>query len=300
MNTIIRAHLALLATNLLYGANYEIAKGVMPEFIGPSGFILVRVAFGFASFWVISVFTESEKIHKSDIFRLILCGITGIAINQLFFFEGLTRTTTINAALIMTTNPVLVLLLAGIFLRESLSGIRITGIVLGISGAIFLILHGNSVTIGQGTFTGDVFIFLNALSYGIYLILAKPLMAKYKPLTVIRWVFTIGLVFVMPFGMHEFSQIKWSGMSAGNFGSVLYVVIGATVLAYLLNIYALQKVNASVVSFYIYLQPLFATLIAMVLGTDNFSWVHAVSAFVIFAGVFMVSKPSRGSIANAQ
>lgn len=286
---IIWAHLALFGANLIYGLNYSIAKIVMPDYIAPFGFIFCRVLGALALFWLFFSFGKSEKIQTKDYLLLFACGLFGVAGNQLMFFYGLNLSTPINAAIIMTCNPILVLIMSAIVIRERITPVKIGGIFLGLAGAAGLILHGNQLSVGTDTFWGDLFIFLNASSYAFYLVLVKPLMNKYSPTTVIKWVFLFGFLIVFPFGFEQFTQINWENFEAGIWAAFLFVVIGTTFLAYLFNILGLKQLNPSVVSSYIYSQPLIATLFALFLGQDEITIVKVVSALFIFSGVYLVS-----------
>jgi drug/metabolite transporter (DMT)-like permease len=290
MSRIVQAHLALLVANLVYGANYTIAKEVLPDYIQASGFVLIRVLVALLLFFLIQKFWIKEKIDQRHIPLLFVCGITGVTVNQLLFFEGLALTTPINAALIMTINPILVLIMAAIIIKEKITSMKVAGIIAGISGAILLILYKNNIDLSSETFLGDVYIFLNAMSYGVYLVIVKPLMKKYNPVTVMMWVFLSGSILVIPFGYNELMNVEWSQFPGYIWMAVVYVVIATTFLAYLLNTIALKRLSPSVVSIYIYLQPLFATFIAMALGKDRFSLIHLISAVFIFTGVFLVSN----------
>ena len=110
-------HLALFLVNLIYALNYSIAKDVMPDYIGPSGFILLRVVGGSLLFFLTYIFFIRENVELKDIVRLLFCGLFGVAINQLFFFEGLNLTTPINAAIIMTVSPILVIIFSAIIIK---------------------------------------------------------------------------------------------------------------------------------------------------------------------------------------
>ena len=287
-----RTHIALFAANLIYAANYTIAKGVMPDYIEPFGFILIRVSSAVLLFWLFhKIFVpNAEKVEKRDFLKLAICGLFGIAINQLLFFKGLNITTPINAAIIMTSNPILVLLFAAFMIKETITGKKLAGIVVGITGAVLLIVYGKDISFGSTTFSGDLLILINSTSYGIYLVLVKPLMVKYSPLTVIKWVFSFGFLYVLPFGFIEFTQIDWKEMPLNIWVSVLFVVIASTFIAYSLNIYALKHVSPVIVSYYIYLQPLLATAFALFLGKDELSLIKIVSALFIFTGVYLVSQ----------
>lgn len=293
MNGTIKAHLALLGANLIYALNYGIAKDVMGDgYLLPFVFILFRVVGACLLFWGISFFGKKESVDKKDFGRLILGGVFGVAANQLMFFEGLSMTSEISASIIMTTNPILVLLMAAIFLKEKLRWKRIIGIILGFSGAAYLILNNIDSTKAQNAL-GDLFIFLNAASYGIYLIIVTPLMKKYNPLTVIRWVFTFGLVFVIPFGYGQIEHINWN-MPSDIILKISFVIVFTTFFAYVFNIYALKNVSPTVVSAYIYLQPFLTTIIALFLrDSDSLSLDKIISAILIFGGVYMVSKKAK-------
>ncbi|MFT5878386.1 MAG: drug/metabolite transporter (DMT)-like permease, partial [Dokdonia sp.] len=259
----ILAHLAVFAANLIYGINFTVAKDVMPEFLTPNGFILVRVLGAFLMFWLLSFgLNLKETIDKKDWLRLALAGLFGVAVNQLFFFQGLSLTTPINAAIIMTINPVMVLVIAAIVLRNRITLTKTTGILLGLSGAVILsiVKEGEIVipSFSQDTALGDLLVLVNATSYAVYLVIIKPLMTKYEPVTVVKWVFMFGLIYVLPFGAPEFIGFDWATFPGYIYGEIAFVVIGTTFFAYLFNMYGLKKLSPSVVSIYIYLQPFLA------------------------------------------
>lgn len=284
------AHFALLAANLIYGVNYTMAKIALPEYVAPFGFIFIRVSVGLVLFAGIFGLFFREKIDKRDIPRLMLSGMLGVAANQLMFFYGLARTTEINASLIMITTPILVLVLSHFFIGERITLRKVFGILLGAAGAFLLIGFGQDLQFGSKTALGDVFILGNATAYALYLVTVKPLMAKYKPLTVITWVFFFGFFIVAAFGWQQFNAIAWHTFTWKVWASVIYVVVGTTFLAYLFNILALGKVNPSVVSVYIYSQPLIATLVALLIGSDHLTVIKMLAGTLIFAGVYLASQ----------
>lgn len=288
----IKPHLAILGANLIYGVNYSIAKDVMPTFIKPFGFIFCRVLGALILFTLVSSFYK-EKIEKKDFGRLAICGFFGVAANQLMFFYGLNLTNPINAGIIMTANPIMVLIASAFILNTRITYLKIIGLVLGISGALMILLFKKGFSFGSETWVGDLFIFLNATSYAIYLVLVKPLMHKYSPITVIKWVFTFGFIYVIPFGFNQFAEINWSSFTGDIWLKFAFVIIATTFLAYLFNIYGLKRLNPSIVSTYIYLQPLIAALFAIWVGKDSFTWIKFIAAILIFTGVYLVSKPQK-------
>lgn len=293
MKSNFRSHLAVFTANVIYGANYSIAKGLMPTHIRPFGFIVIRVCTAAVLFLVTAQLLFREKIHRADWPRLLGCAVFGVAINQLLFFKGLSLTSPINSGLIMVTNPIFVLILSGIFLKEKIGWRRVFGIASGICGAVMLILYGNRFSSGVGNSTGDLCILLNSFSYAIYLVMVLPLMKKYHPVTIMQFIFLIGSLLVLPFGYEEFTAIKWETFTTGMWLATAFVVIGTTFLAYLFNTIALRELSANVVSVYIYLQPLLAAGFAMLLGKDVPNLLHFISAALIFAGVWLTTTSGK-------
>jgi len=292
MNSNTKAHLSLLIVALIYSANYIIAKDLMPDFISPRGFIFLRVVGATFLFTILAQIIPAEyKIAKSDWLRFILCGMFGVAANQILFFEGLNQTSPINAAVIMTLNPVLVLGIGALILNEKLTRLKIAGVLIGGAGAIWLILDSSGQNAGLFSISwGNLLVFLNATSYALYLVLVKPLMLKYAPLQVIRWVFTLGLIIALPFTTQGFASVDWQIWTIEAYLSAFYVVVFTTFLAYLLNVFALKTLSSSTVSIYIYLQPLFTTGLALILGKDHLTVAVVIAASLIFLGVYMVVR----------
>lgn len=293
------AHLALLGAALIYGANYVIAKSVMPDPMPANGFILMRVLGAGLLFWLIKA-NIREKVAPKDLLRLAICGLLGVATNQLFFFNGLEITSPLNAAIIMTSNPILVMIMASVVLRNPITVRKTVGVLLGAAGAIGIILLSANSSSGLSSVKGDLFILINSMSYGIYLVIVKPLMSKYKPITVISWAFFFGALFVTPVGVGEFVTIPWGELDAWQIFSAAFVVLFVTFFAYLFNIYALKRVQPTVASSYIYLQPILAGIFTWLfsLYTDiqyagDFSWWKVIFGMAIVTGVWLVSRSSK-------
>lgn len=291
----IYAHLALLLVALIYGLNYSLAKDVMPHYVQPRAFILIRAIGATFLFHLLGAFAGRDTIQRRHWPRLALCGLLGVAANQMFFFEGLNLTTPIQASVIMTVNPIVVMLLSALLLKTRIKAFRIVGIGLGLGGAVLLITQGQSLgsVFDQEASLGNLLVFCNASSYAAYLVVVKPLMAHYKAITVIKWVFTFGLLMVLPFAWQPIQAVQWQALPANIIGEIAFVVLGTTFLAYLLNIYALQIVSSTTVSIYIYLQPVFATMVAVLLGKDQLTLTAVLSAALIFMGVYLVSVYKR-------
>lgn len=277
----------MLMVGLLYGANYSMLKIVTPEYIGAFGFIVVRVVIATIAFWMVGFFIRERIDWKQDGGRIFLCALFGVGINMLFFFKGLSLTTAINGSIIMTLTPIMVFVMSLLLLKEKVRAYKVVGLLLGLSGA-FLIIYREDTGTYQGNWLGDLLVFLNALSYGAYLVLVKPLLAKYQPLTIAKWMFLIGVFLVMPVGWGELMDIPWAAMPAKVYFSMAYVILGVTVLVYIINIWAMKRVSPSTVGAYIYVQPVFATLIASIFFGEVLTLKHLVAALLVFIGVWLV------------
>jgi drug/metabolite transporter (DMT)-like permease len=290
------AHMALLAVALIYGANFIIAKSVMPDPIEPTSFIALRVVGAAILFWVIAI----RKIvlpKKEDWWRFIACAIAGVATNQLLFFNGLALTSPVNASIIMTSNPIIVMVLSAIFLKQPITVLKAAGVALGALGASMLLWSSNGDVNGNSSLLGDVFILLNSISYAIYLVMVKPLMQKYHPLDIVAWTFLIAIALVFPFGGMGLKAVAWSTLDSWQWFCVAFVIVCTTFLTYLFNILAIHRLSPTIASSYIYLQPVFAGLFALLLAsvverdyTRDISWFKMGCAVMIVAGVWLVSR----------
>ncbi|MDH7447421.1 DMT family transporter [Aquimarina sp. 2201CG14-23] len=290
-----KAHISLLSVNIIYGANYLIAKGLMPDKIGASALVFLRIS-GAGLLFLILKFFIREQVEKKDIPRLILCGLLGVATNQFFSMNGLSLTSPVDAAIIVTAMPIFTIIISYFILKEPLTLQRILGITIGGSGAVLLIYLGNS-GLGTSSLKGNIFIGINALAFAFYLVIVKPMMTKYQPITVIVWTFLFGFVFMFPFCIGQLLATDFGSYETSNWISLFYVILGPTFLAYLLNMFALQYVKPTVSSSYIYVQPAVAML--LVAGITYFivnsqyqgdiTIAKLLCCVLIFTGVYLIS-----------
>jgi len=294
MNNRTIALLAAFAATTIYGLNHTIAKGLMPTYIKPFGLILLRVLGATILFWLISIWGPKERIDIKDSKRIILSALFGMVINMLMFFKGLSLSTPINSSIIITISPILVFLMSAIFVKEKITLKKYLGISLGFSGALALILFGNELRQDAPNISlGNLLFVINSISYGIYLIIVKPLTLKYHPLTLMKWLFLTALIINLPITLSEFNEVKWSSLPFDALWKMCFVVVGTTFLTYLLNVFALRELKASTVGVFMYLQPPIAIVFAIVMGSDTLNFIKIVSGILIFAGVYLVSKKSK-------
>ena len=210
-------------------------------------------------------------------------------INQILFIKGVSLTTPIHSALLSLATPIFITIIAAWLLREGFTLLKFMGLLLGIGGAAMLILLKDSSHTGNNVLLGDVMVLINAISYAFYLVLVRPLMKTYSGIQVLRWIFTFGSLVILPFGMQEFLTTHWGAFDLSHWLALGFVAIGATFLAYLLNVYGISIIGASATGAYIYTQPVFAALIAIAFTGEHFSLVKMIAAILIFTGVYLAN-----------
>lgn len=229
-------------------------------------------------------------LNRKDVGRLALCGLLGVAVNQMLFIKGLTMTTAIHASLLMLCSPILITLLALWILKEKITILKIAGLALGVIGSVLLIAGKQTAGQPKDYLTGDIFIVLNGISYALYFVLVRPLMERYTPLQVVRWVFTFGFVMMLPVGWLQFGEIKWDQFNLNYTAMLLFVVLAGTFLAYVFNAYGIRILGPGVTSAYIYIQLVFAVAIAVLFFNEQLTWQKAGAGLMILLGVFLVSR----------
>ena len=295
MSKRVLALIAALVATSIFGINHTLAKGLMPDYVQPLGFIVIRVLGAGILFWIVSLFIKNEKIKKEHWPRLLLSALFGMVLNMLFFFKGLSLSTPINSSVIVTITPILVFVLSALLIREKITWLKGSGAVIGLFGGLTLILFGVQQQVDAPNIPlGNAMIFINAMSYGMFLIVAKPLTKTYHPVTLMRWLFLTAIIINLPIGWTEFVSVEWQALPFSAIWRIGFVIVGTTFLTYLLNIFALKYLSASTIGVFVYLQPVIAIAFAIISGADELNGLKIISAILVFLGVFMVTKnPSR-------
>ena len=282
--------------SIIYGLTFTIAKDVMPNYVDAYGFIRMRVGGATILFWLVWLFSRKskeirkEQIDSKDYLRIIAAAFFGVALNMLSFFKGLSLTSPISASVLMVSTPIIVLILSAIILKERMRKRMIFGIVLGLIGTAFLILYGKSSENATNPTLGNFLVFINAASYGLYLVIVKKLMQKYNPFNFAKWIYLIGFIMVLPFGWSQFQVVDWTSMPMDIYWKIGFVVVFSTFGTYMLNLLSMRELKPTTVAVFVYLQPVFATIFAISLGKDELTLVKIISAILIFTGVYLVTQ----------
>ena len=295
MNNRVLALLAAFSATTIYGMNHTIAKVVMPHYIGAFGFIMLRVLGAAVLFWTVSLFTPKEIIERKDYFRIIFGALLGMCINMLMFFKGLQLSTPINSGVIVTLTPIIILILSAFFLKEKLTSMKFLGIILGFSGALLLILYGNTsqVVNAPNVTLGNSMMLINSICFGSYLVIVKPLTKKYSTVTLMKWMFLLGIFMTFPITYSEFSEVSWNTLPFEALWRMAFVIVGTTFLTYMFNVYALKTLPATTIGAFTYLQPLITILYAVITGNDILDGVKISACLLVFLGVYLVSKKAK-------
>jgi drug/metabolite transporter (DMT)-like permease len=293
------AHLSLLAANIIYGVNYSIAKAVMPDYIKPLALVSLRSILAAALFWITSLFMPKETVSRKDLLYLLGCSFFGVVINQVLFLAGLNLTSPINSSIIISTNPIFAFVFAALILKESMTFLKGSGLAIGLSGVLLLILQKGTPDIASSTFLGDVFTLVNTISWAFYTVIIKRMLEKYHPITVMKWTFFFGMFTTIPAGYSQWSTMDWSSIPFTGYLGIGFVVVFATYLGYLLISFGLRRLSPTIVSTYTYINPIIAAYLASLMGQDHIDLVMVISALLIFAGVFVVSiQKNNGATAK--
>jgi drug/metabolite transporter (DMT)-like permease len=286
-------HGLILVANVLFAVNIPISKYLLPYHVAPEALTIMRITFACVMFWIVSLFIKKEKVPLKDLGLLFLCGMCGIAFNQSLFIIGLSRTSPVDASIIATTGPIFVMLLAALILKEPITRMKTFGVLMGVAGGTSLILSSAQAGGQSSSMNGDLLIVSSGFIYSIYVVLSKPLSQRYSPVTIMKWMFLFSAIVLLPFTCTYVLETPFFYQEHPDrevLSGLLYVLIGATFIPYLLIPMSLKRIRPTTVSMYNYIQPIVASLIAVMAGQDRFTPGKFLSAAVVFLGVYLVTK----------
>lgn len=280
-----------MAANFFYGTNVIAVKQIAPHHIQALGISFSRIFFTAILLTMFPLFNgKKERIEKKDYLLLMVAGLLGVTLNQTFSIMGIASTNPIHSSLLIMSTPIIVSVLAAIFLKESFGGNKIIGLLLGLTGAFILIKsRATSGEVHPPTMLGDVLILAGSVCYSTYLILIRKVSKKYSPITILRFVFLFGALFSLPFSLQSFATAEWSAFSGWDWFSILYIVVLGTLAANLLMNWGVQQWGPSKTGSFVYFQPVFGTLGAVLLMGEQFSIGKAIAGLLIVAGVWITS-----------
>ena len=298
-------HLMVLSTIIIYSFNTNFMKILMPEGIAPHGLALIRCTVMFLGFWIISFFIPASKQQakpkRKDILMMMLGGLLGIGGNLLLYLNGLNITGPVDAFVIRTVQPIVVIALAVLILHVDFNRYKAIGIVLGLAGTLYVSITPHAGTM-KDSFTGDILVFASSIFNGLYLILIKPYTQKFNSIIVMRWMSLAAFILVLPFGLYQtFKAPLFTSEAPVHIWLELgFMLVFATMIAYFLNLKALQYITPFVESVYIYLLPITGAIVSISLGLQKFSWHDPIALVLIIAGFALINKKKKATIVTNQ
>ena len=285
-------HLIMFAVTLIFGINIPLTKSLLHVWISPEGLTLMRILFATAAFWIISLFGFNEKVPFKEHRFFIIGALCGVVFNQGLFVIGLNQTSPIDASIIITSGPLFAMIFAAILLKEPISVLKILGVLVGASGAILLVYSGHHAsTAHTSSLTGNLMVLGSSFIYAFYLVFSKPLTIRYSPVTLMKWMFLYASILVTPFYYDKILTAPvYLHPEKIAILQMLYTLILATFIAYLLIPMAQQRIRPTTISMYNNFQPLVASFVAVAVGMDHFSVIKGLSAILIFSGVYLVTR----------
>ena len=278
-----------MASNIIFGFNLPISKILLSlDYMSSFSLNFFRMVGGAALFWLVSLFVKREKVAPKDILLLFLASFFGIQLNQITFLKGLSMTAPLDASIIATVGPILTMIIAALYLKEPITWKKVIGVLIGASGALLLILNMSKEG-NESHLAGNLLCLLSSASYAFYLVVFRGLIGRYKPVTLMKWMFLFAAVCTMPLTWPDTQTLPWREISWDVIAQLAYIVVGSTFLAYLLIPIGQRILRPTVVSMYSYLQPLIAAIAAMAIGLDLFTWEKGLAGILVFLGVYVVT-----------
>lgn len=289
MNKNLQGHLFAFSANLLWGLMAPIGKSALSEFsaLSVTTFRMVGAA---ACFWLLSLFCKQEHVDHRDLLKIFFAALFALVFNQGVFIFGLSLTSPIDASIVTTTLPIVTMIVAAIYLKEPITNKKVLGIFVGAMGALILIISSQSAGAGNGSMMGDLLCLVAQISFSIYLTVFKGLSQRYSPITLNKWMFVYASMCYIPFSYGDITSIQWAEISTTALWQVGYVVIGGTFLAYICIMAAQRILRPTVVSMYNYMQPIVASIAAIIMSLAVFNLQKGIAIALVFLGVYIVTQ----------
>jgi len=296
---LLAAHLALVGAQLSFGL-FPIFGQLLfrPGGLSPLSVGAWRITLGAGILMTLAAAVHGRQAvpARAHLARFLMAAFLGVAINQGLFLVGLSRSTPINATLVMCVIPVFTFAIAAVAGQERFSAPRLAGVLVALGGTVPLVFEDGFHSLGRYGL-GNLLMIANALSYSGYLVMVKPLLRRYPPLVVIAWAYLLSLPMAPYFAWGE-RLLPQAGHPVA-WWSLAYIVVFPTVLAYLFSVFALARVRASTAATYNYSQPVVTALASWVAFGETPSAAVTLTAAAVFAGIWLVARPPGERAASA-
>ncbi len=285
-------HLAAFTAYLIFGINVIVCKDLMGGgLISPIAIFTLRSIGAGLLFWILSIFLPAEKVEPRDYLKIFAASFTGYFVTQMTFLVAIPDVTPMHCSIISSMTPIYTMFIAAIVLKEPLSWQKAGGVAVSLAGILYLIFNNaSSGGAVESKMSGILLMFLNSLSFAMYLGIFKPVISKYSVVTFMKWIFLFSFLMSLPFSCREVASIEWAAIPSIQLWELAYLIICATFIAYFLIPLGQKRIRPTLVSMYSYIQPIIATVISCIIGMDILTWQKVLAALLVFTGVFIVSR----------
>ena len=292
-STNISGHIACFTAYAIFGVNIIVCKDLTSgHLISPIGIFTLRSLGAGLMFWILSLFLPAEKVEKKDYLKILTAAFLGYFVTQLTFLVAIPDVTPMHCSIISSMSPIYTMFIAAVVLKEPLSWKKAGGVVLSLCGILFLIFNNASGTSGvsESKLSGIFLMFLNSLSFSLYLGIFKPVIARYSVVTFMKWIFLFSALMSLPLSLREVVSLEWTKIPSVQMWELGFLIVFATFVSYFLIPFGQKRIRPTLVSMYSYIQPIIATVISIILAMDILTWQKLMAALMVFAGVFIVSR----------
>lgn len=297
-NRKLAGHIACFAAYAIFGVNIIVCKDLTGgHLISPIAIFTLRSLGAGLLFWLISLFQPQEKVDKRDFIKIFAAAFLGYFVTQLTFLVAIPEVTPMHCSILSAMSPIYTMFIAAIVLKEPLSWQKAGGVAISLCGIIFLILNnaGGDSGSAERTTWGLFLMFLNSLSFSLYLGIFKPVIQKYSVVTFMKWIFLFSAVMALPMSFREVFSMSWTHIPTVQMWELGYLIVFATFFSYFLIPYGQKIIRPTLVSMYSYIQPIIATILGIILGMDILTWQKILAAVMVFSGVIIVSRSRSAS-----
>ena len=292
-NTSIGGHLACFTAYAIFGVNIIVCKDLTSgHLISPITIFTLRSLGAGLMFWILSMFLPSEKVEKKDYLKILAAAFLGYFVTQLTCLVAIPDVTPMHCSIISSMSPIYTMFIAAVALKEPLTWKKAGGVALSLCGILFLIFNNASGSSGvaESRLSGIFMMFLNSLSFSLYLGIFKPVISKYSVVTFMKWIFLFSALMSLPLSFREVVSLEWTRIPSVQMWELGFLIVFATFVSYFLIPFGQKRIRPTLVSMYSYIQPIIATIISIILCMDILTWQKLIAALMVFAGVFIVSR----------
>lgn len=291
-------HLALLVANVSWGLMAPFLKDLLNGgIITPMALSGYRIIGGALLFWLISLFIKPDKnacnsIERRDIVPLIIASLLVIGLNQVLIIVGMSLTSPVDASVVCSLTPIFTLIFGAILMGIAFTWSKALGVTIGLAGALIFVFTGqaDAQTNVSNPVLGDVACLMAQVFGALYLVCFTKLISKYSLITLMKWMFLISGIAVLPFSLPDMLAVDWSQVILMEYIDLTFIILFGTCLAYMLIPVAQRRVEPTVIAMYNYLQPVVAVVFSVIAGLATFSIANAIATAMVFAGVWIVNR----------